>query len=72
MSDQVCKGSIGPIALKTRVGWILSGPVEELKSEESVASTHTTQALQVNAFSESEGLEAGLKWFWDLEAIKVI
>ena len=72
VSGQVYRGTTGPIALDTRVGWILSGPTEGSKFEESVASTLMTHALRVDALSELEGLEVGLKRFWDLESIGVL
>jgi len=68
-----CQG--GPTAVHTRLGWVLSGPVQG--SPPGISSVHlfTTHSLRVDAYrirqTESE-LDSQLKMFWDLESLGVM
>ena len=70
VSGRVRRGSTGPIALDTKVGWILSGPAEGQNSEETI-TVHPTHTLRIDTLTESDQLEQGLKRFWDLESMGV-
>ena len=68
------RGDSGPVALDTKVGWVLSGPVERPSSVTvSILSNSTrSQILLVDTNPiEPMSLDKGLKCFWDLEAIGV-
>ena len=70
VSGHVQRGDTGPVALETKIGWALSGPVERQQTEESVTSLMKTHTLFIdNSQKESGNLEGGLKQFWVLEAI---
>lgn len=61
------KGVEGPIAVDTRLGWVLSGPAEHVDLiAANLVSTHT---LRVD-YDEAE-IDKTLKAFWDLESLGV-
>jgi hypothetical protein len=75
VTGKVLKGAHGPTAIKTHLGWVLSGPVEGVTDEDTVVNVvnaNTTTMLKVDAFSEPEGLEVGLRRFWELESLGVL
>ena len=63
----------GPTAVYTRLGWVLSGPVQGSPPGTSSVNLVTTHSLRVDAYQqqmESE-LDDQLKMFWDLESLGV-
>ena len=66
----------GPVALLTRLGWVLSGPIdnycEEVRSTTNFAATHV---LRVDATAvqdvQNTNMTEQLKKYWDLESIGV-
>ena len=66
----------GPVALLTRLGWVLSGPIdnycEEVRSTTNFAATHV---LRVDATTvqdvQNTNITEQLKIFWDLESIGI-
>ena len=70
VTGRVVRGNNGPTAIETRLGWVLSGPAEELQEDTVInfASTHSSHLLRVNSDAEVKDLDAGLKRFWDLES----
>ena len=66
------RGKEGPIAIHTKVGWVLSGPTEDTGSQEStnllVRSTHI---LRIHTTPVEESLDHQLQKFWDLEIMGV-
>ncbi|MCG8626064.1 MAG: hypothetical protein MJE68_29215, partial [Proteobacteria bacterium] len=69
-TGQVRWGSRGPMAIETRLGWILSGPVDPQVTNTvlSVCSTHT---LTVEVCATDAALHDQLKKFWELESLGV-
>ena len=64
----VSNGTGGLTAIHTKLGWVLTGPVEVSNSPSLLSSTLiTTHALKVT----SESLEEQLKSFWDLESLGI-
>ena len=62
----------GPVALQTRLGWVLSGPIPETKFSKNSASLLTTHTLHVGmAVSETKTLSETLRSFWELESLGV-
>ena len=65
-------GQGGPVAVSTRVGWVLSGPVENLPREKlssiQFASTHV---LRVDCRSTDDGLQKDLQRLWDLDSVGI-
>ena len=72
VSGHVQRGDTGPVALETKIVWVLSGPVERQQTEESVVNLVKTHTLFIDtSLKESGNLEEGLEQFWELEAIGV-
>ena len=67
VTGEVRRGSSGPVALNTRLGWVLSGPVDRPSSSLSIAvnyvSTHT-----LRTDTEYVNLDDQLSNFWELES----
>ena len=63
----------GPIAMQTRLGWVLSGPVPGLLCQ-TTCNLVSTHLLMVDAYMPEESgqsLDSTLKKFWDLESLGV-
>jgi hypothetical protein len=69
VTGRVCGGNQpGPIALETRVGWVLSGPVEGTHESQSFIGVTTTHVLRVEASCDAD---ENLKRFWELESMGI-
>ena len=72
VTGRVRQGSEGPTAIETRVGWILSGPVENSAVLQSfTTSLLSSHSLRVDAVSDNKDLNENLKQFWELEAMGI-
>ena len=72
VTGEVVRGPYGPAAIKTRLGWVLSGPVELTSScAVNLVSTHTLRTDAHGATSDNQDLNEGLKRFWDLETLGI-
>ena len=78
LTGAIKRGESGPTALQTKVGWVLSGPVQGGSALNSTQVNFTnTHALRVDTDqfmdegSENRALERKLAEFWDLEAIGI-
>ena len=70
VSGRIVRGRIGPTAIHTRVGWVLSGPVQH--SPVSVNLTFcSAHALLIEASPELLNLDKQLNRFWELESLGV-
>ena len=59
-TGEVCRGSSGPIAIHTKLGWVLSGPTNSMDLPESSVNLVTTHVLRVDSQEcENRGLEEG-------------
>ena len=65
------KGETGPTAIHSKVGWILSGPVDcqEVSMNLYLSSTYT---LKIDAYQVEPRLDDCLSRFWDLESLGVM
>ena len=71
VTGEVRRGSSGPTAIQTRVGWILSGPV--CRPGVSVNLTLTaTHALRIDTHPVEHNLDDQLRRFWELESLGVM
>lgn len=59
----------GPTAVKTRLGWVLSGPVALRGSVD--AFTFTTHVLKTQADTDTRSLDKRLHTFWEIEALGI-
>jgi len=76
----VIKGESGPTAIHTKLGWVLSGPMEDDMPNDRattnlVTQTHTLQVTSSNvapAHLPTDDVNYDLKAFWDLESLGII
>ena len=47
-TGEVCRGNSGPIAIYTRLGWVLSGPTKSFESTETATNLVTTHVLRAD------------------------
>ena len=69
-TGRVIRGRSGPIAIHTKVGWVLSGPTthQEVTVNLTLTSTH---ALKIDTCPVEPNLEDHLKRFWELESLGI-
>ena len=66
------RGQSGPVAIRTRLGWVLSGPVPTVEGQQLAASFLTTHVLRVDVAPHfAENLEETLHSFWNLESMGI-
>ena len=73
VTGEIINGDSGPTAIKTRLGWVLAGPVEGIASHNStnLVVTHT-MAVDTHVSQDSnQQLDKRLKMFWDLESLGI-
>ena len=73
VTQRVIRGDNGPTAIHVRVGWILSGPVNQSEVTTNLTFT-TTHVLKVETCTSLEGtcnFDDHLKQFWELESLEV-
>ena len=72
VTGEIISGDSGPTAIKTRLGWVLTGPVEGISGHSStnLVVTHT-MAVDMHISEDNQDLDHKLKMFWDLEAIGI-
>lgn len=72
VTGNVCKGPTGPIALHTKLGWVLSGPTTQGDSDQCTVNLSVTHILSAEADSvEMCPLDEQLKSYWDLESLGI-
>ena len=61
-----------PVAVHTRLQWVLSGPIPKMKLTKSSTSLLTTHTLHVGtALNETQTLHETLHSFWELESLGI-
>ena len=74
VTGEVVKGKSGPTAMNTKLGWVLSGPVESstVKNEPvtNIACTHVLKCA-ANPLMDGVGLDYEMKKFWELESLGI-
>ena len=63
VTGETIRGSEGPMAIKTILGWVLSGPVGVPEQERSAVSLVNAHTLQVEGITNRE-LNETLRSFW--------
>ena len=64
VTSETIRGQCGPMAISTKLGWVLSGPAETVEGDKPTVSL-TTQTIQVNTLGDEEP-GAVLRSFWEL------
>ena len=72
VTGRIIRGASGPTAVETNFGWVLSDPVEGVAQEGTAIYFISTHTLIVDAFTEQQSLEKGLKRFWELESLGIL
>ncbi len=68
----VHRGSKGPVAIHTKLGWVLSGPMPSGELAPCSMNLVTTHVLRVDAqSSDHKPLEDQLRSFWELESLGI-
>ena len=68
----VCRGSNGPTAIHTKLGWVLSGPTRSREVDHCSMNLVTTHVLRVDTQpNDSKSLDNRLRSFWDLESLGI-
>ena len=70
VTGETIRGQSGPVAVNTRLGWVLSGPAEPVGQQDPTVSLMTTHTLQVSAL-EDKDTDVLLQSFWELESFGV-
>ena len=76
-TGEVRRGTTGPVAIRTRLGWVLSGPGPPIRTEIPVISLMTTHTLTIGTESPSRDstsnrdLDNQLRLFWELESLGI-
>ena len=70
VTGRVRRGKDGPLAVHTKVGWVLSGPVEQEASSASLTLC-TTSTPKIDTLSANDNLDDTLRRFWDLDALGI-
>ncbi|CAB4019970.1 PREDICTED: uncharacterized protein LOC107346460 [Paramuricea clavata] len=74
VTGEVVKGESGPTAMNTKLGWVLSGPIERSTvSHQPVTNLACTHVLKcaANPLKDGVGLENEIKKFWELEVLGI-
>ncbi len=71
-TGRVNRSKNGPVAVHTRLGWVLSGPVPKPKRSKRSTSLLTTHALHVGTNTKGmETLNETLRSFWEIESLGI-
>ena len=83
VTGEVKRGSSGPAAVSSKLGWLLSGPYEVDNSNETVTCTNVSSHLTLDCFSqeitdkildnqyETDEIRESLKLFWEHESLGI-
>ena len=73
MTGEIINGDSGPAAIKTRLGWVLTGPVEGI-SNHSSTNLVITYTLPVDTHVSQDSYQEchkKLKTFWDVQLLGI-
>lgn len=74
VTGRVLRNQDGPTAIHTRLGWILSGPIDVMDQTDTfvnLISSHTLLSSTTQELESQTDLDAGLKKSWDLESMGI-
>jgi hypothetical protein len=69
VTGRVIRGKSGPIAIHTKVGWVLSGAINN--HEDTVNLTPTSTHALIDTCTLEPNLDNRLKQFWELESLGI-
>ena len=72
MTGSICRGSSGPVAVHTKLGWVLSGPSSLDSRSQCFMNLSVTHVLHSETHPiEQCTLDDQLRSFWELEALGI-
>lgn len=72
VTGTICRGANGPIAVQTKLGWVLSGPFSQDETTQSTINLSVAHVLHAESHSiESRALDDQLREFLELEALEI-
>ena len=73
VTGDICRGVSGPVAVHTKLGWVLSGPTSQNTSDPELSVTNlSVHVLHAESQPvEPSKLEDQLRAFWELEALGI-
>ena len=75
VTRKVLRGTNGPMAIHSKVGWILSGPVDKQETTVSLMF-NSTHALQIDdcptCMDSNQNMDSYLKKIWELESLGIM
>lgn len=71
ISGETRRGEHGPVAMYTKLGWVLSGPLTGIDDDLSQTSL-VTHVLRGDTEPQAKRLDKQLQAFWDLESIGTV
>ena len=72
VTGSICRGVSGPVAIHTKLGWVLSGPSSHEDPGQCAMNLNVTHVLHVDSCPiEPQTLEDQLRAFWELEALGI-
>ena len=74
VTGRMVRGDEGPIAIETRLGWVLSGPADGLQNPTMInfISAQTSHTLRVDPVAEPGNLDVALRRFWEVESLGIL
>lgn len=70
VTGEVIRGQSGPVAVKTTLGWVLSGPAGMTGQRKSTVSLATTHTLRVEGVT-NKVLDTTLRSFWEFKSLGI-
>ena len=71
-TGEIRRGNTGPVAIGTKLGWVLSGPGPSMPTQLSATNLITTHILTVGARPLNDyDLNETLRSFWELESLGI-
>ena len=72
MTGEIHRSNTGPVAINTKLGWVLSGPGQPISASLSATSLITVHTLAIGAESfNNDDLTNELRSFWELESLGI-
>ena len=71
ITGRVWRGSDGPVAIDTKLGWVLSGPISIPGHTDALLNLMTHTLLANSQLSEEQTLNETMRSFWELESFGI-
>ena len=70
VTEEITPGQAGPVAVETKLGWVLSGPVNSNMTDGNNATVLTVYTLHIS-IGPDEQLDKTLQAFWELKSLGI-